>query len=66
MNNQNLSPTPTAGKYILSLAIGGVEVVKAEDKDNVHVQPEDINMRIHDHGRKISGFVRRIVVLEKS
>ena len=56
----------SAGKYILSLSIGGAEVVKAEDKDNVHVQPEDINMRIHDHGRKISGFVRRIVVLEKS
>ena len=50
-----------AGKYVLSWFIGGVEVVKAEDKYNLHVQPEDAGIC-----GEMSGFIRRIVVLEKS
>ena len=56
----------TAGKYFLSLAIGGVEVVKAEDKYNLHVQPEDVEMNQFDDDGEISGFIKRMVVLEKS
>ena len=46
----------TSGKYILSLAIGGVEVVKAEDKDNLHVQPEDIRIYMATPFLPNSGF----------
>ena len=55
-----------AGKYILSLSIGGVEVVKGEDEHNLHVQPEDAIIYNPDEYGEISGFIRRIVVLEKS
>ena len=62
----------SAGKYILSLSIGGAEVVKAEDKDNLHLQPEDVSIAIpdddydYDQAWDIFCFIRSIVVLEKS
>ena len=55
-----------AGKYVLSLSIGGVEVVKAEDKHNLSVQPEDAGIFSNVGDEEISGFIRRIIVLEKS
>ena len=55
-----------AGKYVLSLSIGGVEVVKVVDEHNLSVQPEDARICISDEYGEISGFIRRIIVLEKS
>ena len=55
-----------AGKYVLSLFIGGVEVVKAEDENSLNVQPENASICNPDEDREISGFITRIVVLEKS
>ena len=55
-----------AGKYVLSFSFGGAEVVKAEDELNLHVQPEDAIIYSPDEDGEISGFMRRIVVLEKS
>ena len=52
----------TARKYILSLFIGGVEVVKTEDKQNLQLQPQDVQIY---YGHTFNWF-RRLVVLEKS
>ena len=56
----------TAGNYILSLSIGGVEVLKAEDEDNVHDKPDVARIYDPNDSGEIYGFIRRIVFLEKS
>ena len=55
-----------AGKYVISFSVGGVEVGKAEDENILYVQPEDARIYNPDEDGEISGFIRRIVVLEKS
>ena len=54
-----------AGKYLISLSMGGVEVVKVEDEQNMQGQHEDAESCISGGDGEISGFMRKIVLLEK-
>ena len=54
-----------AGKYLISLSMGGVEVVKVEDEQNMQGQHEDTEICSSGGYGQITGFIRKIVVLEK-
>ena len=56
----------TAAKYILSLSIRGVELLKAVDEYNLHDQPDVARIYDPNDYGEIYGFIRRIVFLEKS
>ena len=67
------------GRYFLSLSMGGKEVIKVDaleheensyigivNPDTSDVKPLDTGIRIGEDDIQIPGFIRRLVVLEKS
>ena len=56
-----------AGQYILSLSLAGVEVIRAETYDADDIGDlMDIKIELGEPDVQVPGFIRRLVVLEKS